>query len=74
MYWTFPTICQPVLNTIGNARSCESDQTSWAIMEMDFRNQWELKFERWMGTKVGNISTGDFSASINMLNVVFQED
>ena len=26
-----------------------------------------------MGTKVGTISTGDFSASINILNVVFSK-
>lgn len=53
-------------HTIGNALRC-----SWAGMELGFRNQWELKFERWLGIKVGNISTGDVAASINMLNVVF---
>lgn len=52
---------------------CKSDQSSWAVMEMGFRNQWKLKFERWMGTKVGRISPGDFSASINKLNVVFSK-
>lgn len=62
-----------MLYTIGNAWSCKSDHTSWAVMEMDFRNQWELKFERWMRTKVGKI-TGDFSANISVLNVVFKED
>lgn len=53
-------------------QGCKSNQTSWVVMEMGWGNQRDLRFERCMGTKVGKISTGDFSAS--MLNVVFKEN
>lgn len=74
VYLILPIPSQPALNTRGNSLGCQSDQTKLRFVMRWILGSRGAKFESVDGTKVGDISTRDLSISINMLNLVFQED